>query len=228
MRIAIIPARGGSKRIERKNIVDFCGRPLLTYSLDAARDSGLFDLVHVSTEDRAIADVAAAHGFAPEFLRDPALADDRTPLLPVLKWVLERYAAAGRQFDTACLLMPTAPLIEASDLRNGCALFERSGKEAPVLAASSFPCPVEWAMRLGPDGRLRPVDPAKTQIRSQELETAYYDAGSFMVFSVAQIMAYPALPASYLAYLLPRHKAVDIDDREDLALAERLYRGGRG
>src|SRR5437588_12412635 len=122
-RIAVIPARGGSKRIKHKNIVDFCGRPLLTYSLAAAAESKLFDVVHVSTEDRAIADVAARYGYPPEFLRDEALADDHTGVIPVLRWVLERYAERGRNFDAVCLLMPTAPLIDADDLKGALAMF---------------------------------------------------------------------------------------------------------
>jgi pseudaminic acid cytidylyltransferase len=225
MRIAIMPARGGSKRIERKNIADFCGRPLLTYPLEAARASGLFDLIHVSTEDDAIAAVAARHGFAPEFLRDPALADDHTPLLPVLQWVLERFAERGRRFDTVCLLMPTAPLIEAGDLAAACAQFEAAGERAPLLAVTPMPCPVEWAMRLRADGSLAPIEPDKAEIRSQDLAKAYIDSGTFIFFTAAQILAYPAPRPDYRAYVLPRYRAVDIDDREDLELAERLYRG---
>jgi N-acylneuraminate cytidylyltransferase len=226
-RIAIMPARGGSKRIERKNIVDFCGRPLLTYPLAAARESGLFDLIHVSTETTAIAAIAAANGCPPDFLRDPALADDHTGILAVMRWVLERYAASGRHFDCACLLMATAPLIEAEDLRGGCALFDRHGGVRPVLAVTSLPWPVEWAMRLQPDGGLAFIEPEKSERRSQDLPKAYIDSGTFVFFPVDLLLAVPAAKPDYLGYLLPRHKAVDIDEREDLDLAELLYRGRR-
>jgi CMP-N-acetylneuraminic acid synthetase len=225
MRIAIMPARGGSKRIERKNIAPFCGRPLLTYPLEAARNAGLFDLIHVSTEDEAIAAVAAQHGFPPDFLRDPALADDHTPLLPVLKWVLERYAERDQHFETVCLLMPTAPLILPGDLSSACAQFESPGERAPVLAVTPMPCPVEWAMRLGADDRLTPIEPSKAEIRSQDLPKAYIDSGTFIFFSATQILAYPAPRPDYRAYVLPRYRAVDIDDRDDFEMAERLYRG---
>lgn len=228
MRIAIMPARGGSKRIPSKNIAPFCGRPLLTYSLKAAQDSGLFDVIHVSTEDQAIAAVAAAHGAAPDFLRDPVLADDRTPLLPVLKWVLERYAERGRRFDTVCLVMPTAPLIEAADLRGGCALAETTDEDWSVLAVTVMPCPIEWGMRLMPSGMLVPIEPGKADTRSQDLPKAYIDSGTFAFFTTAQIMAYPTRAVTWAAYKLPRHKAVDIDEAEDLDLAERLYRGRPG
>jgi N-acylneuraminate cytidylyltransferase len=225
MRIAIMPARGGSKRIERKNIAAFCGRPLLTFPLAAARASGLFDLIHVSTEDETIAAVAAQHGFPPDFLRDPALADDHTPLLPVLRWVLERYAERGRSFDTVCLLMPTAPLIEADDLAAACAQFESAAGRAPVLAVTPMPCPVEWAMRLEADGSLVAIEPEMAEIRSQDLAKAYIDSGTFIFFTAAQLLSYPTWRPDYRAYVLPRYKAVDIDDREDFEMAERLYRG---
>src|ERR1700739_3167672 len=117
MRIAIVPARGGSKRIPDKNIVDFLGAPLMCYPIRAAEPSGLFDVIHVSTASLRIAEVAASLGHPADFMRDPALADDHTPLLPVLKWTLEQYAARGRAFSTVCLVMPTAPLIDADDLR---------------------------------------------------------------------------------------------------------------
>ncbi len=224
-RIAIMPARGGSKRIRDKNIIDFAGAPLMTHALATARASGLFDTVHVSTDDPRIARVAADYGFAPEFPRDPALADDHTPLLPVLKWVLGQYADRGRPFETVCLLMAAAPLIEARDLTGACALFDRNGGTRPVLAAASFPCPIEWAFRLAPDNSLSPCQPGMASVRSQDLEKAYYDTGTFLFLPAAQVRSYPEAQGEYLAYPLPRHKAVDIDDPEDLELAIRLFRG---
>lgn len=225
MHLAIMPARGGSKRIKNKNIVDFCGQPLLAYALQAARQSDLFDHIHVSTEDAAIADVAGNLGFMPEFLRDPALADDHTPLLPVLRWVLERFVERGRHFDSVCLLMPTAPLIEAEDLRQAHALFERHGRRRPVLAMADFPCPVEWAFRLDPDDSLVPCQPGMANVRSQDLPKAYYDSGTFIFFPAADILAPTHDDPGYLGYALPRHKAVDIDTLEDLELAAILHRG---
>jgi CMP-N-acetylneuraminic acid synthetase len=224
-RIAIMPARGGSKRIRDKNIIDFSGAPLMTHALATARASALFETIHVSTDDPRIAGVAEAYGFAPEFPRDTALADDHTPLLPVLKWVLGQYQARGRSFDTVCLLMAAAPLIEARDLSGACALFDRHGGSRPVLAAASFPCPVEWAFRLTPDNGLIPLQPGMAQVRSQDLGKAYYDTGTFLFLPAAQVLSYPDDQRDYLAYLLPRHKAVDIDDPEDLELAIRLFRG---
>jgi len=224
-RIAIMPARGGSKRIPHKNIVDFCGRPLLTYALSAAGRTNLFDIVHVSTDDADIAATAAQHGFAPEFLRDPALADDHTPLLPVLQWVLTRYEACGVSFDSVCLLMPTAPLIDETDLRGACQLFDQHRGNRAVMAISTFPCPVEWALRCDENGELAAIQPGMDQVRSQDLRSAYYDSGTFSYIPASQVMAYPAPQPMALGYRIPRFKAVDIDDYEDLAMAEIVHRG---
>lgn len=119
-RIAVIPARGGSKRLPGKNIRDFCGGPMIGHILRAARESGLFDVIHVSTEDAEIRTVCTDLGFAPDFERDPALADDVTPILPVLKFVIDTYAEQDKRFDQIWLLMACAPLIAAAARRRCC------------------------------------------------------------------------------------------------------------
>ena len=225
--IAIVPARGGSKRIPRKNIVDFCGKPLMVHALEIAKASGLFDEIHVSTEDDEIAAVATAHGFAPAFPRTRLLADDVTGLFPVLAWVLAEYARRGRTFDDVCLVMPTAPLIEPADLERGYALYRSAGRTFPVLAAARFPCPVEWAMRLSADGHLTAREPGMAAIRSQDLPHAYYDSGTFIWLPAAALMAGMPPDPTYLACELPRSKAIDIDEPEDLAFAEVVFRGLR-
>jgi pseudaminic acid cytidylyltransferase len=228
MRIAIIPARGGSKRIPDKNIVDFFGMPLMGHSLRAARESALFDVIHVSTDSARIAEVAASLGHPVDFMRDAALADDHTPLLPVLQWTAQQYAAHGKRFDTVCLLMPTAPLIEAEDLRKANALFEQHARQRTVMAVASFPVPIEWAFRL-PDGEsLVPCQPGMGNVRSQDLATAYYDAGTFIFLPEIEVLAGRIDDARLLAHALPRHKAIDIDDAEDLELAKIIYRGLHG
>lgn len=225
-RLAVMPARGGSRRIPGKNTVPFCGAPLMAHALRAAAASGLFDVIHVSTEDDAIAAVAAAEGFPPAFPRDPALADDHTPLLPdVLRWVVEAFAARGERFGSVTLVMPTAPLIEAADLVDAHALFDRHGGTRPVLAVAPFPVPIEWAFRRAADGALAPVQPGMASVRSQDLPEAWYDSGTFLVMP-PEALAPGAPPPDWIGHVLPRWKAVDIDTPEDLALAERLFRGG--
>jgi N-acylneuraminate cytidylyltransferase len=225
-RIAIMPARGGSKRIPGKNIVPFCGAPLMAHALRAARDSGLFAKVHVTTDDPAIAAVAAAEGFPPEFPRDPALADDHTPLRPVLSWVLARYAERGERFASITLVMPTAPLIEPSDLVAAHALFDRHGGRRPVMAVSTFPVPVEWAMRRAEDGTMMPIQPGMDEVRSQDLPEAWYHGGTFVIFP-PEALAPGAPKPVWVGHPLARWKTVDIDTPEDLELAEKLFLGSR-
>lgn len=227
MKIAIIPARGGSKRIKDKNIHTFCGKPLITYSLDAARESGIFDEIHVSTDSDSIADVVRAAGFKIDFMRSPDLADDHTPLMPVLKWVVESYKQRGRDFDEVCLLMPTAPLIDSDDLRNASKVFNENNKRNNLLAVSKFPAPVEWAFDKDPTtGLLTALYPEKLLVRSQDLKERFFDTGTFIflkpetILSGAQLFDEPVI-----SYPLSQHKVVDIDTLEDLHLAEVLYQG---
>jgi N-acylneuraminate cytidylyltransferase len=227
MRIAIVPARGGSKRIPDKNIVDFLGAPLMSYSIRAAQQSGLFDVIHVSTESQRIADVAASLGVPADFLRDPALADDHTPLLPVLSWVLQQYSRRGREFDTVCLLMPTAPLIEADDLRKAEETFRHNGGQRSVMAVSRFNVPVEWAFRMATDAALTPCQPGMAAVRSQDLQPAYYDSGTFVFMPGQDVLRGKIDTSPMIGFELPRYKAVDIDDAEDLELARLIFRGLR-
>lgn len=226
MLLAILPARGGSERIKNKNIIDFCGKPLIHYSLKAAKDSGLFDEIHVSTDSQDIADVAAQEGFPVVFKRDPMLADSHTPLLPVLSWVLDEFAKQGQIFTTVCQIMPTAPLITGDDLLQGYERFQRHQKAHPLIAMSPFPAPVDWAMEINETGRTIAREPDKLLLRSQDLKPCFYDSGAFVFYTADQIRN-PDTSGIYLAYPLPKSRSADIDDPEDLEMAEILYRGLR-
>ena len=225
-RLAVIPARGGSKRIPNKNIRDFCGRPMIAHILDSARASGLFETIHVSTESPEIAEVATAAGQPPDFMRPTALADDHTPIMPVLRHVTEEYGRRGRSFEEIWLLMACAPLVSAADLVGASKLFTEAGGGNPVLAVSAFPVPVEWAYDRKPDGMLVPTQPGMFAVRSQDLRTRYYDTGSFAVFPAADVLAAEGAGSDegFLGYVLPKGAAIDIDDEEDWQLAEAIYR----
>ncbi len=226
-RIAIIPARGGSKRVPNKNIADFCGRPMIAYALATAKESGLFDKIHVSTESQDIAQVVEALGFDIDFYRPTELADDITPIMPVLKYVVETYAHMGESFDQVCLLMATSPLTEAADLVGATTLFETHGSVSPVLGVVEYPAPVEWAFSLGGDGCLKPLQSGKHAIRSQDLEVAYRGAGSFAIYPSSVVFGSVGAGdyTKYLGCRMAKYKGVDIDDAEDFALAEMIYRG---
>jgi pseudaminic acid cytidylyltransferase len=224
-RLAIVPARGGSKRVPDKNIRDFCGRPMIGHILQAASDSKLFDTIHVSTDSQRIADVVGALGHPVDFLRPDHLADDHTPLLPVLRYVGETYAAMGRRYDEIWLLMACAPLIEPDDLVSAADLFTARGGDRPVMTVTQYPVPVEWAFRCRDDGRLDPLQPDMHAVRSQDIAPAYFDAGSFYIYRAATVLQSEGAGdySAYVGYPLPRHKAIDIDNEEDLRLAEFVF-----
>ncbi len=226
MNLAIIPARGGSKRIRNKNIVDFCGRPIIAYSLDCARDSGLFDRIHVSTDSPEIVAAVERLGYAVDFLRTPELADDMTPLMPVVRWVTEQYMARGEKVETVCLLLPCAPLIEADDLRGAYAAFKQHGPAIPVVSVVPYAFPIQRALYRGEDQILHPLFPEHWSKRSQDLPPTFHDAGAFYFFSAEQVLnGGQTIGEDMVPYVMPRHRAVDIDEPEDLELAELIFRG---
>lgn len=225
-RLAIVPARGGSKRIKNKNIAPFCGRPMMSYVIEAAKQSGLFDTIHISTESSVIAGVAGDLGFRPDFPRPADLADDHTPLVPVLRWVTEEFGRRAAHFDEVCLLMPCAPMIEASDLIAGNRVLSDLNGTHPVLAVCPYPVPIEWAFDRQPDGLLVAADAMKQELRSQDIVEKYYDAGLFCFYTREHLLG-PRSPAEigFASTVVPRFKAVDIDTLDDWELAERICRG---
>ena len=226
-RLAVIPARAGSKRLPGKNLREFCGKPMIVHVLETARASGLFDEIHVSTESDEVTLAAAHAGFAPAFPRPARLADDQTPLLPVLRYAAEEYALRGHKFDQLSLLYACSPLLEPSDLQGAMRRFDEL-QDKVLLGVTQYPVPVEWAYNIAADSRLVPRQPGLFQTRSQDLAPAYYDAGAFALFPMARVLGdAPHDERDFHGYILPRHKAVDIDNAEDWRLAELLYRGAR-
>lgn len=227
-RICVIPARGGSKRLPDKNIKPFHGLPMIGHSLQTAAASGLFSVIHVSTESDQIASIAEGMGFHIPFRRPPDLAGDHVPLMPVLKHVVEEYASRGSHFSAVCLLMACAPLIEPADLSAANELFESGGEEKAVMSVAPFPVPIEWAYSRAQNGILTPREPGMFAVRSQDLEQHYFDAGCFYFFPVSHILnsTGAGTDSQFLGHLLPKSKAVDIDDAEDWAMAEALYHRG--
>lgn len=223
-RIAVIPARGGSKRIPNKNIRNFCGVPMIGHILAAARDSGLFEVIHVSTDSQEIRSTAESMGFPVEFMRPPELANDATPIMPVLKFAADRYAERGTVFDEVWLLMACAPLTRPDDLKKAALLFEESGSRDPVLAVSEFPVPIEWAFSREETGRLEPVQKGMFAVRSQDLKKKYFDAGSFAIFPAERVRASEGAgsDSGFIGYVLPKGRAIDIDDEDDWRLAEAM------
>tara|TARA_R110000787_G_scaffold42850_10_gene105116 strand:+ start:2612 stop:3319 length:708 start_codon:yes stop_codon:yes gene_type:complete len=218
--LAVIPARGGSKRIPRKNIRPFAGRPMLAWPVAAARDSGLFDTVMVSTEDTAIADAARAAGAEVPFLRSPATADDHSTLLDVLAEVVAAYQDRGQTFDAVCCLLATAALVTPDGLQRGHQLF-RSGDFDSVFPVVRFGSPIQRALRRDAAGHTAMLAPEHYASRSQDLEPAFHDAGQFYWMSAAACLAKtPTFSGRAGSFEIAETAAQDIDTPTDWHLAE--------
>ena len=224
--IVIIPARGSSKRIKDKNIIDFYGKPLITYSLDSAKKSNLFDVIHVSTDCKKIKLIADNFLENSSFLRNPELADDDTGIIPVLRWVVSELQNKGEEFDDVCMLLPTAPLITPFDLIEAHKVFIKENRKFPVVAVTRYPAPIEWAYskEVKTEKLSRTFSNTLTNVKSQELIPKFYDAGAFAFFDKIQLMdeSYD-IGSTLVGYELPRHRAVDIDTLEDLKFAKLLF-----
>jgi pseudaminic acid cytidylyltransferase len=223
MKIAVIPARGGSKRIPRKNIRPFAGKPIIGYSIEAALGCGLFDKVIVSTDDYEIAEVARGFGAEIPYLRPKPLADDYTGTNAVVKHALSWFKERDMAIKHACCIYATAPFVQADDLRKGHDLLLASGKSF-VFSVTSFPFPIQRALRFNAQGEVEAMYPEYRATRSQDLEPAWHDAGQFYWGRASAFQNDETLfsPAS-LAVILPRHRVQDIDSEEDWLRAELMF-----
>lgn len=223
MIIAVIPARGGSKRIPKKNIVQFAGKPLIAHALEAAVRSDIFDKIHVSTDSDEIAEVVEKMGFSVEFRREPDLADDFTGIVPVLKWVVDKYAEMGQVYDEVCCITPAAPLLQSKDLSAAYKIFKSHHGKFPLLVFSSYGAPIEWAFHEVEAGYMKPVSSTALLKRSQDIEESYYECGPFTYWKTSHLESENPLSEGVSSYVLPRSRAIDIDTPEDLAYAEQIY-----
>ena len=218
--VAIIPARGGSKRIPRKNLKPFDGVPMIVRSIRTALDSALFDQVIVSTDDDEIADVARLHGAQVPFMRPAALADDFTGTAAVVVHALKQLPA----FDFACCIYATAPLLQARYLRQGHELLVQHPHKSFAFSVAGFGFPVQRALILDEEGALTSLYPEFRQTRSQDLPEAFQDAGQFYWGrSDAWLRGDALFSTASLPVILPRHLVQDIDTTEDWKRAEYLY-----
>lgn len=221
--IAIIPARGGSKRIPRKNIKTFAGQPIIAYSIKAALASGLFSEVMVSTDDEEIAAVAQEYGAEVPFMRSAKNANDFATTASVLLEVLQQYKHQGKVFDNVCCLYPTAPLITAERLTETFEVLNNQDLDSvfPVLAYSH---PIQRALVMQGQ-RVEMREPENKSVRSQDLETTYHDSGQFYWLNVERfIMTQEIYMKNSGAIVLSEMEAQDIDNDEDWKLAELKFK----
>tara|TARA_R110000764_G_scaffold231797_3_gene323662 strand:+ start:4944 stop:5657 length:714 start_codon:yes stop_codon:yes gene_type:complete len=226
MKLAVIPARGGSKRIPRKNIKHFCGKPMIAWSIEAAKNSGCFDVIMVSTDDEAIAEVARAHGATVPFMRPASLADDYTGTIPVIRHAIQWFVEQGQAPDYVCCVYATAPFLLPKYLQDGMAAFaERDPQVDYAFSVTSYPFPIQRAIRVTEAGRVKMFNAEHFNTRSQDLEEAFHDAGQFYwgraeAWSKGSMIFGP----DSTPVILPRYRVQDIDTPEDWFRAELMFK----
>lgn len=222
-RLAIIPARGGSKRIPQKNIRPFCGKPMISYSIEAALNSGCFEEVMVSTDSEQIEEISRQYGASVPFRRSGENAGDTATISDVLKEVLTAYSGQGRSVEEACCLFPTAPFVTADKLRNAFALLESSTDIDTVMPVVRYSYPPQRGF-ITRDEKLVMCYPKYRRTRSQDLEPVYHDAGQFFCFRTDVFLKTGDILTTRMAPLIVSELEVqDIDDETDWRLAEIKY-----
>lgn len=224
MIIAIIPARGGSKRIPKKNIKDFCGKPMIGWSIQAAKESNIFDQIIVSTDDVQIAKIASDLGATAPFLRPPELSNDYVGTGPVVKHALEWCMKNLGEVKSICTIYATAPFLEASDIKEGYELLCNTESDI-TFTVTNYLFPIQRALKLNKLGRVEMFQPEHFHSRSQDLEAAFHDAGQiYWATPDAILNELSAFNSGAVAQFLPSYKVQDIDNQDDWRRAELMFK----
>lgn len=226
MNIAIIPARGGSKRIPRKNIKEFCGKPMIAYAIEAARSSALFEKIIVSTDDQEIAEMALKFGAEVPFMRPPELADDFAGTVPVIAHAIKTCLDLGWQIENVCCIYSGVPFIQIDDLKGALARLTSSESDF-CFPVTEFPSAIQRALKLLSNGKMQPFYPEFELTRTQDSEPAYYDAGQFYWGKTRAWLNNPKIHSGGLGYLIPNWRVVDIDTPDDWFRAELIYHASK-
>lgn len=224
MNIAIIPARGGSKRIPRKNIKRFVGKPMIAYAVEAARSCDAIERVVVSTDDEEIADISRELGAELPFDRPAALADDLTPTVAVVAHAIEACRKQGWSVRNICCIYPAVPFLLTDDLMRAFTLLESLQSNDFVFPIAEFPAVIQRALRRQSDGRVEPFDRQHVSTRTQDLEPVYFDAGQFYWGAAETWLSGLDIHTHGRSIVLPGWRAIDIDTPEDWDRAELIYR----
>ncbi len=223
MNVAIIPARGGSKRIPKKNIRLFCGKPMVAWPIDSARQSGLFERIIVSTDSEEIAQISRDCGAETPFMRPAQLSDDYTATRLVINHAIGQITKRYARPDHVCCIYPTAPFVSPSDLKKAFELLNKMDCQF-VFTATSFPYPIQRAFKLTHGGRPEMFFPEFRQTRSQDLEEAFHDAGQFYFGKTQAFLDdIPTFSHASIPFILPRYRVHDIDTQDDWDYAELVF-----
>jgi pseudaminic acid cytidylyltransferase len=223
MNIAIIPARGGSKRIPRKNIKEFCGKPMIAYAISVAKKSSLFERVVVSTDDEEIAEIARKWGAETPFVRPAQLANDYTETVPVIAHAIEACRDLGWKFSQVCCIYPGVPFIQIEDL-SGALVTMNNSQENYCFSVTEYPSAIQRALKQLISGKMQPLYPEFELSRTQDLEKAFYDAGQFYWGKKQAWLTNSKIHTNGVGYRIPNWRVVDIDTMDDWDRAERLAR----
>ena len=222
MDIAIIPARGNSKRIPKKNIKEFCGKPIIYYSIKAAFESGQFDEIIVSTENEEIRDIALSYGAKVPFLRPVDLSDDFTPIVPVIKHVINEYENLGQSLNYVSCIFATAPFIEITNLKKAKDI-SKSYSGIYCFPVSEYFSPIQRSLILNESNQVTSMFPENQNIRTQDFNKTYFDAGQFYFAHKNTWIKNSNIHQFGRVIIIPKWSAVDIDDFEDWSKAEKYY-----
>lgn len=223
-RLLVIPARMGSKRIKNKNIKNFYGKPIISYSLKIAKQSRIFHKIHVSTDSKKIKKIVENLGFKVEFLRPKKISGDYVPIISVLKYVHKYYKKKKIIFDEIWALSACAPLLKKKDLINASKLLNNN-KNKIVLSITEYETPIEWAFTIDKNNFLKPTKKNAYKIRSQDIPTKYHDIGYFVGIPVNFFFKKRInFDQNYIGYKVERSRAIDIDNESDWKITEALYK----
>lgn len=223
-RVAVITARGGSKRIPKKNMKEFCGKPIISYVIKVAINSGLFKRVMVSTDSQEIANIAIRYGAEVPFMRSEANSDDYATTEDVIMEVVDEYRCRGEHYDMVCCLYPTAPFINVDILKEAVTVMEEKNP-AVVIPVVQFSYPPQRCLVIDENGYAKFKYPQYVQTRSQDLEKQYHDAGQFYIYNVKKLFENKGIiEDDFAPIVLPEIRVQDIDTLEDWKMAELKYR----
>ena len=224
MKLAVIPARGGSKRIPGKNVKLFGGKPMIAWSIEAVQRTGLFDRIVVSTDDKEIASIARKYGADVPFVRPAELSDDHTSTAPVIAHAIEWHLKQDFHPIEICCIYATAPFLRSEDIILGQKTLNQSDVDF-AFSATSYAFPIQRAFKLREDGRIEMFDPSQFQVRSQDLPEAFHDAGQFYWGTRdAWLSGTPIFGSKSAPVFLPRYRVQDIDTPEDWEQAELMMK----
>ena len=225
MRVAIIPARGGSKRIPRKNIKEFNGKPIIAWAILAAQKSELFDCIIVSTDDNEIKSVSEKYGAIVPFIRPADIADDHTPTVPVISHAVKEIDKLYQHVEYACCIYPCSPFLLASDLVEAFNMLESTEVDF-VYPIVEYPHPIFRSMRKSKNGKMEFLYPEYELTRTQDLESVFHDAGQFYWGRVDAWKELKKMHTDGLGIEIPSYRVVDIDTEDDWKRADLLFKSG--